>query len=127
VYVLRRSTLLGTSRHVRHPNYESVRLLLAADDVGVGLTDVTLDAGVEGTYGYPDRVEIAYCISGSATVVELDSGTRHHIGPGVMWVAPPGSRFSFVAAEPTRLICVFDPALEGHETGLVDEDPGARR
>ncbi len=42
------------------------------------------------------------------------------IGPGILWVAPPGSRFTFEASETTRLICVFDPPLEGTETGLAE-------
>jgi L-ectoine synthase len=79
-----------------------------------------LHPGIEDTYGYDDRTEFAYCISGSATVVDLGSGESRHITPGILWIAPPGSRFTFRADEETRLICVFDPALDGNETGLIE-------
>jgi L-ectoine synthase len=114
-----RADLIGTDRDVRHVNYRTTRLLLAHDPAPVSLTDITLEPGIKDTYGYPDRTEIAYCISGAASVVDLDSGTQQTIRPGVLWVAPAGSRFTFVASEPTRLICVFDPPLEGDETGIV--------
>ncbi|MGL4174707.1 MAG: ectoine synthase [Dermatophilaceae bacterium] len=101
-------------------NYESLRMLLAQDGVGVSFTDVVLAPSIEDTYGYQDRTEVAYCISGSATLADLDSGMRHEIRAGVLWVASPGSRFTFSATEPTRLVCGFSPTLEGHESGLVD-------
>jgi len=115
-----RRDLVGTDRDVRHRNYRTTRLLLAQDAAPVSLTDITLEPDVEDVYGYPDRTEIAYCISGAAVVVDLDTGTRQDIRPGVLWVAPPGARFTFVASEPTRLICVFDPPLQGEETGLAE-------
>jgi L-ectoine synthase len=115
-----KADLLGTDRDVTHANYRTTRLLIAADDAGVGLTDITLEPGIEDTYGYDDRTEIAYCISGDATVRDLSSGEVREIGPGVLWVAPPGSRFTFVARVPTRLVCIFDPPLEGSETGVIE-------
>lgn len=114
-----RSALIGTDRDVRHRNYHTTRILLADDPSPVSLTDITLEPGIKDTYGYPDRTEIAYCISGAATVVDLDRGHEQSIRPGVLWIAPPGSRFTFVASEPTRLICVFDPPLHGTETGIA--------
>ena len=111
--------LTGTERDVRNDNYHSRRILLAEDQAGVGLNDVVINPGLNDTYGYPDRTEIAYCISGSATAVNLVTGEECAIRPGVGWVAPPGSRFTLVATEPTRLICVFDPPLQGNETGIL--------
>lgn len=112
--------LTGTARDVRHRNYRTRRLLLAGDPSPVSLTDITLEPGIRDTYGYPDRTEIAYCISGSAVVTDLATGVDRAVHPGVVWVAPPGSRFIFEASEPTRLICVLDPPLDGHETGIAE-------
>jgi L-ectoine synthase len=116
-----RADLIGTSRDVRNENYDSTRLLLAEDGTPVGMTDVVIKPGVKGVYGYPDRTEIAYCISGSAVVIDLASGQERKIGPGGIWVAPPGSRFSVEAAEPIRLVCVFAPPITGTETGILDQ------
>lgn len=116
-----RADLAGTPRDVINENYHSTRILLSEDNIGVGLHDVVINPGVKDTYGYPDRTEISYCISGTATVVDLDSGEEQAIGPGVLWVAPPGSRFTLTADEPLRLVCVFDPPLEGTETGIIED------
>jgi len=113
--------LAGTKRDVRNENYHSLRLLIAEDDAGIGLTDVVINPGVRDTYGYIDRTEIAYCISGSATAVDLATGVEKAIRPGVLWIAPAGSRFTLVAEEPTRLVCVFDPPIEGTETGIIGQ------
>lgn len=119
-----REALAGSSRDVTHVNYRTFRLLIAADGAPVSLTDIVLNPGIEDVYGYPDRTEVAYCIEGHATVHDLQNGRLEEIRPGKLWVAPPGSRFRFVAHEATRLICVFDPPLTGNESGLADEASG---
>ncbi len=112
-----RKDIVGTPRDVKNVNYRTLRLLLATDDVPVSLTDIVLNPGIEDIYGYADRTEIAYCIEGRATSRDLKTNVAQDIYPGVLWVAP-NSRFSFLAHEPTRLICVFYPPLEGNESGL---------
>jgi L-ectoine synthase len=119
IQIIQKSALEGTSRHVRNDVYETFRFLLATDAVGVTVTDIVLNPGVEETYGYDDHIEIAYCIEGRAALTDLADNTNTDIVPGVMWVARKGQKFRFIAYEPTRLICMFTPPFEGHETGLV--------
>jgi L-ectoine synthase len=119
--IINRTDLIGSDQHVRHPNYETIRLLLDRDGFGLTLTDITLNPGILDTYGYDDRLELAYCIEGRATLVDLATDTQHVVEPGTIWAAPPGSRFTFLAHQPTRLICVFNPALTGVETGIIDQ------
>lgn len=59
------------------------------------------------------------CLSGAAVATDLATGAAHAIEPGMVWIAEKGVRFRFLAARPTRLICVFVPPFEGHETGLA--------
>jgi L-ectoine synthase len=120
IRIIRKDDLAGTNRNVRAPTYETTRFLLANDGFGVTVTDIVLKPGVEAEYGYDDHIEIAYCISGKAVLTETD-GTAHDILPGTLWVADKGSHFRFSASEPTRLICVFNPALAGHETGYAGD------
>ncbi|MGH8880414.1 MAG: ectoine synthase, partial [Stackebrandtia sp.] len=94
-----RADLVGTPRDVVNENYTSTRILLAEDKVGIGLHDVVLNPGIKDTYGYTDRTEIAYCISGTATVVDIDTGQERSVRPGMLWIAPPGSRFTVDAHE----------------------------
>ena len=120
-----KAKLQGTARHVRDPAYDTTRFLLAADGMGVTVTDIVLAPGVPATYGYDNHVEIAYCIAGDAEVTDA-AGVVTAIRPGVMWIAERGERFVFRALRfvfralvPTRLICVFTPPFEGHETGSL--------
>jgi L-ectoine synthase len=118
--IKRKADLLGTSHHVKNRAYETVRFLLEPDGAGVTVTDITLAPNIEEAYGYEKHIEIAYCISGRAQLKDLKSSKTYIIEPGVMWFARPGETFTFVASEPTRLICVFNPAFTGQETGFAE-------
>lgn len=115
---IRKNDLRGSARHVRNDAYDTIRFLLAADGVGVTVTDNTLAPGIEETYGHDRHTEIAYCLEGEATITD-SAGGRHDITPGTMWVADPGERFRFVASTPTRVICVFTPPFRGDESGFA--------
>lgn len=120
--IKRKLDLLGTNRHVKNHAYETVRFLLEPDGAGVTVTDIMLEPNIEETYGYKDHIEIAYCISGKAKLQDLQTLETHVIEAGVMWFAKPGETFKFVASEPTRLICVFNPAFAGTETGFAAQE-----
>ena len=121
VRVIRKADLAGTPRHVRNRAYETFRFLLASDGLGVTVTDIVLKPGVEAVYGYDNHVEIAYCIEGRAGIADLATGAEAEIVPGCLWIAGRGDRFRFLAAEPTRLVCVFSPPFEGGETGFAGD------
>jgi L-ectoine synthase len=127
IQIVRKAQLTGTDRHVRTAAYETHRFLLAGDGAEVTVTDVVLRPGIEATYGYDRHVEVAYCLEGAATLTDLETGATHAIAPGTLWVAPRGSRFRFVAAEPTRLVCVFTPPFAGRETGFAGDQEEGRR
>lgn len=118
---IQRHSLDGTARHVRSSAYETRRFLLAEDGLDVTVTDILLQPGVPVDYGYDHHVEIAYCIDGDATIREHGTDQEQRVGPGTMWIAERGDRFSFVAHAPTRLICVFTPPFAGHETGFAGD------
>jgi L-ectoine synthase len=119
VKVVRKSELVGTTRHVRTHAYETHRFLLDTDRAGVTLTDIVLSPGIEETYGYQDHIEVAYCLEGHAWLTDIATGTKSEISPGTLWVASKGDTFRFVASVATRLICVFTPPFSGGETGFA--------
>lgn len=121
VRIIHKSQIKGTSRHIQNEAYETHRFLLASDQAEVTVTDITLAPDIEEVYGYDNHIEIAYCIEGDAELIDLSTQERHNITPGTLWVADKGKRFRFVASEPTRLICVFNPPFSGHETGFVSD------
>lgn len=120
IRIIRKHDLAGTDRNVKAPTYETFRFLLDSDGTGVTVTDIILKPGIEARYGYDRHIEIAYCLEGRATLT-MNSGAAHEIVPGTMWVAPKGEHFTFIAHEPTRLICVFNPAFTGLETGYAGD------
>ncbi|MBY0518872.1 MAG: ectoine synthase [Sphingomonas sp.] len=118
---LEKDELRATDRHVANDTYETYRFLLASDQLGVTVTDIVLKPGVDAVYGYDHHIEIAYCIEGEAIIRDHAGGPERIIAPGTMWIANKGDRFSFVANQPTRLICVFTPPFEGSETGFAGD------
>ena len=121
VKIMRKRDLIGTDRHLKNEFYETVRFLLASDGTGVTVTDIVLQPNAEAVYGYDSHIEIAYCIEGKAILKDLVTEAEHVIEPGTMWIASRGQRFGFRAEQPTRLICVFNPAFGGHETGFAGD------
>ena len=119
ITIVRKTDLFKTSRNIRTDAYETFRFLLAEDGFGLTLTDIVLQPQIEKTYGYEDNLEIAYFIEGRAKLTDNSNTTVHLIEPGTLWVAPAKTYFSFITDLPTRLICIFNPALEGHETGFA--------
>jgi L-ectoine synthase len=121
IKIIRKSELANTPRHIKNDVYETTRFLLAPDNTGVTVTDIMLAPAIEADYGYDNNIEIAYCIEGKAMLTDLENMKTFLIEPGTMWVAEKTSRFRFVAEVPTRLICVFNPAFNGPETGFAGD------
>lgn len=121
VHVIHKADLENTPRHVKNEAYETYRFLLASDHAKVTVTDIVLNPGIKEIYGYENHIEIAYCIEGEAELTDLSNQAHHHIGEGSLWVAQKGAQFSFLASEPTRLICVFSPPFTDHETGFAGD------
>jgi L-ectoine synthase len=121
IKIIRKSDIANTPRHIKNDIYETSRFLLAQDNTGVTVTDIMLAPNLEADYGYDAHIEIAYCIEGKAMLTDLQNMETYTIEPGTMWVAPKKSRFRFKADLPTRLICIFNPAFIGAETGFAKD------
>ncbi len=105
----------------KNETYETYRFLLDSDKAEVAVTDILLASDVEEAYGYEKHIEIAYCIEGSAELIDLADNQVYMITPGTLWVAKRGDTFRFRADVPTRLICVFSPPFSGSETGFAGD------
>ncbi len=99
--------------------FESARYLLADDGVGFTLTQTTVAAGTRQVMEYRHHIEANLVIEGEGWVVDLASGTRHPLRPGVMYTLDDHDRHEVVATTDLRVVCVFSPALVGDE--LHDE------
>ena len=94
----------------------SRRLLLRADGLGYTLTDTIVRAGTSSRLEYRSHLEACYCIAGRGRVIDAD-GNAHVLVPGTMYALDDNDPHCLEADpdEDLRLICVFLPALEGHE------------
>lgn len=112
------ATLRGTPRDAAGPGWTSLRLLVKSDGMGFSMTETQVLPGAVLRLEYKHHIEACYCIAGAGTVVELASGARHAISPGVLYAPNAHDRHEVhVPADgaPLQLICVFSPALEGTE------------
>lgn len=108
------SEILGTERDMAWGNGNSRRLLLAKDGMGYTLTDTVIEAGTESLLEYKKHLEACYCIEGEGEVEDMD-GNIYPITPGTMYALNEHDKHYLRARTTLRLVCVFLPALEGHE------------
>ena len=113
--------VLGTQAHIKGEGFESRRLLLAGDGVGYSLHDTVVKQGSEQRLQYKNHIESNYCIEGEGEVEDVASGRVHAIGPGSLYVLDRHDAHIVRATKgDLRFICIFTPALTGHETHDAD-------
>lgn len=105
----------GTDREVRAANWTSRRLLLRDDNMGYSLHDTVIHAGTSTDIHYQHHLEAVYCIAGSGSVRLVDSGEEFAIEAGTMYALNLNDKHVLTAHTDMRMVCVFNPALAGHE------------
>ena len=113
-----KTALQGTPRDASGPGWTSLRLLVRSDGMGFSMTETEVLPGAVLRLHYKHHVEACYCIAGQGEVIEMETGRRHPIRPGVLYAPDAHDRHEVrvpEGGEPLRLICVFSPALEGTE------------
>lgn len=96
--------------------WSSARYLTRADGLGFSLNDTRVRAGSSQVYEYSNHIEACLCIEGEAMIEVLATGDVHELRPGTMYALDQRDRHRLTALTDLRLICVFNPALEGRET-----------
>jgi L-ectoine synthase len=107
-------------RDVSGPGWRSRRIVLADDGMDHSLHYTEIDAGAEITLWYKHHFESNLCVAGEGEVVDLATGTTHPIAPGTLYALDRHDRHVLRARTPLTLVCVFTPALSGHETHDAD-------
>ena len=111
--------ITDTAQDVRGDGWRARRHFVRADGLGFSLSETTVEAGREMHLWYKHHQEACFVIEGTAEITERDTGVVHRIGPGDAY-APGHDRHAIHVLEPLRLVCVFSPALSGHETHDAD-------
>ncbi|MDA3962342.1 MAG: ectoine synthase [Planctomycetota bacterium] len=112
---VRLNDIIGTDRDIEGGNWNSRRLLLRDDGMGFSLHDTIIRAGTETLIHYQNHLEAVYCIEGEGEVETTDDGVIHPISAGTVYALDKHDRHLLRAKVDMRMVCVFTPALTGHE------------
>jgi L-ectoine synthase len=107
--------IIGTERDVQAPTWCSRRFVLAGDRVGFSLHDTVLYAGTATRMWYANHIEAVYCIEGEGELVNDETGERHRLEPGVMYLLDRHDHHTVHAHTDVRTVCVFNPPVTGQE------------
>jgi L-ectoine synthase len=102
-------------------NGVSRRFLLARDGMGYTVTDTIVTAGTKSKLQYTKHLEACYCIDGEGEVIDL-AGNSFPLVPGTLYALDKHDPHFLIAGPEVdlRLVCVFSPALRGHERHSLD-------
>lgn len=114
--------LAGTKRDVDWGNGRSRRFLIESDKMDFTLTDTIVEAGSRSLLEYKNHLEACYCIEGIGEIEDAVTGRRYRITPGTMYALDQHDKHWLVATQRMRLVCVFSPALKGHESHRLSGD-----
>ena len=110
----------GTDYDVSGPGWVSRRMLVASDGMGYSLNDTVILAGSELTLEYKHHYEACYCIAGKGSITAHADGITHELKPFTLYALDRHDLHTVRAHEDLRLICVFNPPLNGHEVHRED-------
>jgi L-ectoine synthase len=113
----------GKEMVVANGRARTIRMLIQADDVGFGLSDVHLDAGAEAVLWYKHHWEANHILAGSGEVTDLTTGESWKLAPGIAYNVGPRDRHRLSATTDLHLLSIFSPALKGDEQ---HDEEGAR-
>ena len=110
----------NSERRVRAKTWQSVRMLLAKDNMGFSFHITTIFAGTQTPMHYQQHLESVYCISGKGRLVNRDDGSEYEVLPGTLYVLDKHDRHTLIAEDELQLACVFNPPITGAEVHNED-------
>ncbi len=108
--------ILNSERDVFWGNGQSRRFLIESDNMGYSVTDTVINAGTTSLLEYKNHLETCYCIEGEGEVRTAEDGKIYPIKPGTIYALDKNDKHYLTAHSTMRLVCVFLPALKGHES-----------
>lgn len=109
-----------SDRRVESKTWNSVRMLLANDNMGFSFHITTIYAGTETHMHYKHHLESVYCMSGKGEIKDLATGEVHQIAPGTLYILDNHDKHILWAHEELKLACVFNPPVTGKEVHRED-------
>lgn len=96
-------------------NWDSTRMLLKEDNMGFSFHITTIYKGADFQMHYQNHLESVYCMSGKGEVESLETGEKHAIMPGTLYILDKNDKHILRASEEMKMACVFNPPLNGKE------------
>lgn len=96
-------------------NWDSTRMLLKQDNMGFSFHITTIYKGADFQMHYQNHLESVYCMSGKGEVESLETGEKHAIMPGTLYILDKNDKHMLRAFEEMKMACVFNPPLNGKE------------
>jgi L-ectoine synthase len=109
------SDITGTERDVEAPTWRSRRLVLAREKVGFSMHETVLYAGTETRMWYANHIEAVLYIEGEGELTNDETGEKHRISPGTMYLLDGHEHHTLRADTDLRTVCVFNPPCTGRE------------
>lgn len=109
-----------SDRRVESKTWNSVRMLLANDNMGFSFHITTIYAGTETHMHYKHHLESVYCMSGRGEIKDLATDETHQIVPGTLYILDKNDKHILWAHEELKLACVFNPPVTGTEVHRED-------
>jgi len=108
-------SLEGTERDVPFTGGNSIRLILAKDNMGFSFHETRVKEG-KWHWHYKHHKESCFCVSGQGILHNLEDGTQHLIVPGTIYILDNHDNHEFEALKETVLLSVFNPPIVGNES-----------
>jgi len=105
----------GTEREIATDDWTSRRILLKKDGMGFSMHETVIRAGAELEMHYKHHVEAVYCTEGNGTLHDLESDKIYEIEQGVLYALDGNEKHILKAKSYMRMVCVFNPPLNGDE------------
>ncbi|MDO9478820.1 MAG: ectoine synthase [Pseudohongiella sp.] len=103
-------------RLVKSETWQSVRMLLADDQMGFSFHITTIFANTETHMHYKNHLESVYCISGTGSIKDLATGESHPITRGTLYALNKHDKHILTANDANLVLaCVFNPPVTGKE------------
>lgn len=113
--VTRLADLEDTDRDVKSETWRSRRLVLAKEGVGFSFHETIMYAGTETKMWYANHIEAVYCVGGTGELENRETGERHEISDGTMYLLDGHEKHTMRPTTDLRLICTFNPPVTGRE------------
>lgn len=110
----------ASDRRVEGGNWYSRRLMLAGEGLPYSLHDTVIRAGTKTEMWYRHHIESVYCIDGEGILEDRETGEKHELRSGTLYVLDRNDRHTVHAHTDLRMVCVFMPPVTGDEVHLPD-------